>query len=35
MEMRKALSAYLRQAMAEDERICVLDADLANADGNN
>lgn len=33
MEMRKALSAYLRQAMAEDERICVLDADLANADG--
>jgi len=33
MEMRKALSGYLQNAMAEDERICVLDADLANADG--
>lgn len=33
MEMRKALSGYLREAMARDERICVLDADLANADG--
>lgn len=33
MEMRKALSGYLQNAMATDERICVLDADLANADG--
>lgn len=33
MEMRKAFSGYLENAMASDERICVLDADLANADG--
>lgn len=33
MEMRKAFSSYLQTAMAEDERLCVIDADLANADG--
>lgn len=33
MEMRKAFSGYLEKAMAEDTRLCVLDADLANADG--
>lgn len=31
MEMRKAFSNYLLEAMAEDERLCVLDADLGNA----
>lgn len=33
MEMRKVFSGYLKEAMATDERICVLDADLANANG--
>ena len=33
MEMRKAFSAFLQDAMAADERICVIDSDLANANG--
>ncbi len=33
MEMRKAFCNYMLSAMAEDERLCVLDADLGNADG--
>lgn len=33
MEMRKVLSGFLKEHMAEDPRLCVLDADLANADG--
>lgn len=33
MEMRKAFAAFMEDAMAKDERLCVLDADLANADG--
>ncbi len=33
MEMRKVFSGYLREAMARDTRLCVLDADLANANG--
>lgn len=33
MEMRKAFCAYMQQAMAEDERLCVLDADLGSANG--
>lgn len=33
MEMRKAFASYMERAMALDERLCVLDADLANADG--
>lgn len=33
MEMRKVLSSFLKEHMAEDPRLCVLDADLANADG--
>ena len=31
--MRKAFCNYMLSAMAEDERLCVLDADLGNADG--
>lgn len=33
MEMRKAFSTFLQDAMAADERICVIDSDLANANG--
>lgn len=33
MEMRKVFSGYLQEAMAHDPRLCVLDADLANANG--
>ena len=33
MEMRKAFSAFLQNAIAADERICVIDSDLANANG--
>ncbi len=33
MEMRKAFAAYLEKAMARNRKICVLDADLAKADG--
>lgn len=31
MEMRKAFCTYMQQAMAQDERLCVLDADLGSA----
>lgn len=33
MEMRKAFCNYMLSAMAQDKRLCVLDADLGNADG--
>lgn len=33
MEMRKAFAKYMKAEMAKDPRLCVLDADLANADG--
>lgn len=31
MEMRKVFSSYMKEHMAEDTRLCVLDADLGNA----
>lgn len=33
MEMRKAFASFMMDNMAKDWRLCVLDADLANADG--
>lgn len=33
MEMRQVFSNWLQEAMAHDPRLCVLDADLANANG--